>query len=46
MSTESCYKCGVPLEDYFRLLCNKCRDDFERAERDKREAAKPTEGES
>ena len=30
---ESCYKCGVPLEDYFRLLCNKCRDEFEKAER-------------
>lgn len=29
MSTENCYRCGDPLDGYFRLLCDACREKVE-----------------
>ncbi len=44
MMTESCYMCGVRLEDYFRQLCPKCREAAEiKAQRDADEAARKEE---
>ncbi len=34
MSTEPCYRCGVPLLDYFTQLCPKCRTALEEMDDD------------